>query len=520
MANMDSISIELTADVSSAESSINRLIGTLGRLKSAVSGASDFNKVVRGIASIAAVASGIDGSAGKKLSDLAAGISALSNAGDLSNLKGAGKTLASVLNAMNRANSGAGLNGLANSIRNTGEALNSITQTDVDKLGAIHDALAGETSGPLHTNDRVSESAALGGMETEPSFGNMAAYGAMTVFTYVADSIRDATAAYQEFQAALSGGTTIETSFADDAQNMASSAQALGGSVPAVYGAMTVFRYVADSVRDAANAYNEYAGGIAGQSEVIETNFVDVGDAAENMSDRVRRATDDVIHVKPQALLPEHAGAAIEDVANEANNAGATFGFLRTHIVGLTGVTGGLVRGLTAIGQGLVAIPKFFGGQLIGNIQKATKGLTGFFHSIVRIAKYRLIRAALRMITQGFSEGIKNLYTWSSAVNGSFAASMDRLATASKYLKNSLGAMASPLIEAVAPVVDWIVDKFVDMFNTINQLISRLTGKSTYTAAKKVASTWGDAADSAAGSAREAADEIKRTLLALTRSTS
>jgi hypothetical protein len=165
------------------------------------------------------------------------------------------------------------------------------------------------------------------------------------------------------------------------------------------------------------------------------------------------------------------------------------------------------------IKSALFDLPKYFGGKMISSVRQAALGVDKFFSSIKRIVFYRAIRTALKLITQGFSEGISNLYQWSSLVDGRFAASMDRLATASLYLKNSLAAMVSPLINAIAPAVDYVVDKFVDMFNIINQIFARLTGQSSYTAAKKVAAQWQDASSSASGSAKKAADEIKRTLL-------
>ena len=161
----------------------------------------------------------------------------------------------------------------------------------------------------------------------------------------------------------------------------------------------------------------------------------------------------------------------------------------------------------------LFDLPRYFGGKLLDNVKQAVGGIGQFFSSLKRIAFYRAIRSALKLITQGFSEGMKNLYAWSSAVNGSFAASMDKLATASLYLKNSFAAMVSPLVEALAPAVDFVVDKFVNLFNVINQVFAVLAGKTSYTAAKKVAQQWQDTSDKASSSARRAANEIKRTIL-------
>ena len=170
--------------------------------------------------------------------------------------------------------------------------------------------------------------------------------------------------------------------------------------------------------------------------------------------------------------------------------------------------------GLKAMKGALIDLPMYFGQRLTSKIGQSVKSLGQFFNSIKRIAMYRAIRSALKLITQGFQQGMQNLYSWSNAAGTEFARSMDTIKTASQYANNSLAALASPLINSVSPAIDFIVDKFVDMFNIINQIIARLTGQTSYTAAKKVAAQWGGASKSASGSARKAADEIKRTLLA------
>ena len=147
------------------------------------------------------------------------------------------------------------------------------------------------------------------------------------------------------------------------------------------------------------------------------------------------------------------------------------------------------------------------------NAKKGASGLATFWQSLKRIAFYRFIRSIIKEITEAFKEGITNLYHWSAAVNGTFAKSMDRIATSTLYLKNSLGAMLAPLINTLAPVIEWIIDRIVDVINWINKLFAALSGSQTYTVAKKVATTWADAGKSAASSAKKAADDIKRTIL-------
>ena len=69
--------------------------------------------------------------------------------------------------------------------------------------------------------------------------------------------------------------------------------------------------------------------------------------------------------------------------------------------------------------------------------------------------------------------------------------------------------MVSPLINALAPAIDFVVDKFVVLLNTMNQLFAKLTGADTYTAAKKVSTQWADAESSV----KESVKAIKRYTL-------
>ena len=106
-------------------------------------------------------------------------------------------------------------------------------------------------------------------------------------------------------------------------------------------------------------------------------------------------------------------------------------------------------------------------------------------------------------------EGINNLYQYSNLMGGIFAQSMDTLATSASYLKNSLGAMAAPIINALAPAIDFVIDKIVTLLNYINMLFARLSGATTFTAAKKNAQSYGDSLESAGSSASKAAKEIR-----------
>ena len=216
----------------------------------------------------------------------------------------------------------------------------------------------------------------------------------------------------------------------------------------------------------------------------------------------------------PQDSGTVHVNSQIQQVTQSSLN-------LRSILSGLGGVfrksfktgAGGLkslVKGASQATTGFLklasVIPRKAFSQLIGKVRQTTSSLGHFLSSLKRIAMYRAVRAVISTITKGFSEGIGNLYQYSAAIDGTFSKSMDKLATSSQYLKNSLGAMTEPIINALAPAVDLIVDKFVTLINYVNQLFSKLSGSETYTAAKKVSKTWTDAA-------KQTTEEIKRFVL-------
>ena len=155
-------------------------------------------------------------------------------------------------------------------------------------------------------------------------------------------------------------------------------------------------------------------------------------------------------------------------------------------------------------------LKSMLGSQLSARVKQVTGGLGQLFSSLKRIAMYRMIRWALSSIIKGFKEGVNNLYQYSNALGGAFAINMNSAATNALYLKNSLGAMAAPIINSLAPAIDIVTDKIVGLLNLINQLLSVLSGRGTYTAAKKMEKSYGDALGGAGGAAKDAAEELKR----------
>lgn len=139
----------------------------------------------------------------------------------------------------------------------------------------------------------------------------------------------------------------------------------------------------------------------------------------------------------------------------------------------------------------------------------AIKPISKLFKTIGRLALYRAIRALLRGITDGFKTGIQNLARYSSEAN----ASMSKLATASLYIKNSLGAAAMPIIQQMLPALLKLANYAVKALNAINQLMSALQGKSTYTRAKEYAVDYAATLDKSTSNASKSVQKLKRDLM-------
>ena len=145
----------------------------------------------------------------------------------------------------------------------------------------------------------------------------------------------------------------------------------------------------------------------------------------------------------------------------------------------------------------------------IGTAAKASSKHTNqFFSSIARIAKYRMIRSALKAVTQAFSEGLKNAYQFSKINGGQLAKSMDTLATKSLTMKNQLGAAFGGLLTAIAPVVETIIRLVTRLANALSMLFAAFSGQTQYKEAVDAWTEWGEAAAGAGGAAQKALEYL------------
>lgn len=138
------------------------------------------------------------------------------------------------------------------------------------------------------------------------------------------------------------------------------------------------------------------------------------------------------------------------------------------------------------------------------DISKSLGPLGNFAKSLGRIAMYRFLRTIIKNITQGFSEGLKNAYNFSKALDGSLAQALDSLSTKSLTMKNQMGAAFGALLQAIMPVVLQIIALITRLMQALSALFAAIGG-GQYLIAKDVAKGW----DEATGGAKE----YKKTLL-------
>ena len=177
---------------------------------------------------------------------------------------------------------------------------------------------------------------------------------------------------------------------------------------------------------------------------------------------------------------------SVKKYATQINKASAVSKTFKNIFSGAGGI-------LKTIGRGALVPIKAVGkaiGESFGKIGTV-------FSAIKRIAFYRLIRSAIKMVTQALKEGISNLVAWDKTIaNTSHAAeTMERLKSTALLVKNSLGAMAMPIIQILTPALEALANAVVKVINVINQMFRAFQGYGTYI--KAIQKTTDSAASSA-----------------------
>lgn len=142
-------------------------------------------------------------------------------------------------------------------------------------------------------------------------------------------------------------------------------------------------------------------------------------------------------------------------------------------------------------------------------LKSSSNGLnTSFAKNLRTILKYglgiRSLYVLFNKLRSGIREGMKNLVQYSSETN----ASVSLLSNSMNQFKNASAAMVAPLLNALAPALDYIIQMCISAANAINQLLSVLTGKGTWIKAKKQTQDFAKGIAGTGGAAKKAKKEL------------
>lgn len=145
---------------------------------------------------------------------------------------------------------------------------------------------------------------------------------------------------------------------------------------------------------------------------------------------------------------------------------------------------------------------------LNGALKRMFPTISGLAKRFGQLVKYRMLRAVIRQIAEGFREGMENYYRYSEAVGGSFAPAMDSAASALLQMKNSIGAAVAPVIQALIPLLNQVVSVFITLINYVNQFFALLRGQTTWTQAVQQTTQAYENQTNAANNAAKAAKDL------------
>lgn len=136
---------------------------------------------------------------------------------------------------------------------------------------------------------------------------------------------------------------------------------------------------------------------------------------------------------------------------------------------------------------------------------KVTK-LKKLLNSLSRVAFYRMIRSALKAVTDTLSEGAENAYWYSKMIGDQtryVADTFDNLSSRTYKMGNQLGAAWATLKTAIEPVLVMLINLVTKAIELVTQFFAVLAGKDTYLKATDYVKDWQEEAKGATKAAKE-----------------
>lgn len=129
------------------------------------------------------------------------------------------------------------------------------------------------------------------------------------------------------------------------------------------------------------------------------------------------------------------------------------------------------------------------------------------FTKLFKTVGNRFYRRIAMWIFNSIKEGFGMVLSWSQQFGGNMAKSMETINTALNTMKKAFGSLVEPIINAVAPAIDWLSDKVVALSNTLAKLFATAFGQDYYLkATKTLTSGFNDTADAIGGASKKLKD--------------
>ncbi len=153
--------------------------------------------------------------------------------------------------------------------------------------------------------------------------------------------------------------------------------------------------------------------------------------------------------------------------------------------------------------------------QSIGNRFKKTNNQTNVLEKSLKRIKNTLVRMFFFRLVHSPIDVIKDSLGEIAKISPTLNKNLSALKTESTYLKNSLAALAAPLVNYVTPALVSFMQTISGVLNKTGQLIAVLTGQSGFTQAVKVQQDYADSLDESTKSTEKNTKATKENQKAL-----
>lgn len=185
-------------------------------------------------------------------------------------------------------------------------------------------------------------------------------------------------------------------------------------------------------------------------------------------------------------------GTSLKDLRAAGNKLKSALSGINATLKKINGVVNSVISKIKSFAKSMF---------LLGEAAKSSS--SGFNLNLKTILKYgfgiRSVYVLVNKLRNAIKEGMKNLVQYSDETNASISMLKSSIAT----LKNASAATFSPLLNAIAPVVNEIIQLCIRATNAINQLFSAIFGNGTWIKAKDQIIDYADSLKSASGAAEK-----------------